>query len=255
MLFGIDINGDGQISTPSSDANGDGFIDGLGHYRLKGVTDSDSVDFRGRRGKVLSATSSRSWDALMAKAKDDSSGFDVLIQGMRGRNKGKYQVWHTDDTGIVTSKTRWINLDTLIRQGYETTFNKDFNGDDEFGFQVVDQDGDGLVDEVTHYALFKEGVDSTPNSSVDLIDFRGQVLSDASSRRWNVIQAAYDGSEFKILAQGERGRRRSQYQVWTADSTGQLTGTSRWLTGNQLAINGYEFLFSFDINNNGDVGI
>ena len=239
MLFGIDINGDGQISTPSSDANGDGFIDGLGHYRLKGVTESDSVDFRGRRGKVLSATSSRSWDSLMAKAKDDSSGFDVLIQGMRGRQKGKYQVWHTDNFGIVTSRP----LDQprySHPSGLRKTFNKDFNGDDEFGFQVVDQDGDGLVDEVTHYALFKEGVDLTPNSSVDLIDFRGKVLSDALHVDGMLSKQLMTGLSSKFLPK-VNAVRRSQYQVWTADSTGQLTGTSRWLTGNRLTIDGCNF--------------
>ena len=40
--------------------------------------------------------------------------------------------------------------------------------------------------------------------------------------------------DFKVLIQGERGRRRTQYQVWTADD--------------------YESLFSFDANNNGTIG-
>ena len=45
------------------------------------------------------------------------------------------------------------------------------------------------------------------------------------------------------------------YQLWTADSTGVVTDTSRWLSGNQLALDGYETLFALDLNNNGTIGI
>ena len=244
-VFYKDLDGDAHVGTPpaivaASDNNNDGFVDGLSHYKLKGASPSDAVDFKGRRGSILSARSSRNWDALMADAKSDGTGFDVLIQGTRGRTKGKYQVWQTDSTGTVTSNGRWINLDTLVDEGYETTFTKDFNGDGDIGspaqLGALDTNSDGFVDGITNYTLFKSAVSPSPAQAIDLLDRRGRNLSDQSSRQWNAIKAVetLDG-DFKVLIQGERGRRRTQYQVWTADATGLITDQSRWQSGNQLA--------------------
>ena len=261
--FGKDLDGDTHVGKPPSlvletDSNNDGFVDGLGHYRLTGATPSDAVDFKGRRGTILSARSSRSWDALMSKAKGDGSGFDVLIQGSRGRYRGKYQVWQADSTGTVTSNGRWVNRDTLVNEGYETTFNTDLNGDGKTGSPLqlgpLDENSDGLVDGITNYTLFK-GVSQSYGQAIALTDRRGRNLSDRSSRVWNVIRAAEDDLEFKVLVKGERGRRRSQYQVWTADSTGLITDQSSWQSGSQLALNGFEPIFGADLNGNGVVGV
>ena len=107
---------------------------------------------------------------------------------------------------------------------------------------------------LSNYTLFKKAAGTDPAQAIKLTNSRGQELSDRTSRSWNVIRAAEDGAEFKVLVQGQRGRRRTQFQVWTADATGQITDNSRWLRGSQLAGDGYENLFSFDANNNG-IGI
>ena len=129
----------------------------------------------------------------MAKAKGDGTGFDVLIQGTRGRNKGNYRVWQTDANGTVTSNGRWMNLYTLVNGGYETTFNKDFNGDGGTGspaqLGALDTNSDGFVDGIINYTLFKSGVSPSPAQAIDLIDRRGRNLSDQSSRQWNAIKA------------------------------------------------------------------
>ena len=151
-----------------------------------------------------------------------------------------------------------MNLDALVDKGYETTFQKDLNGDGATGspkqLGALDANGDGLVDGITNYTLFKK-VSQSLGQAIDLTDRRGRNLSDRSSRNWDVIRAAEDGSEFKVLVQGERGRRRSQYQVWTANDTGLITDQSRWQSGNQLADNGLESVFGTDLNNNGVVGV
>ena len=69
-----------------------------------------------------------------------------------------------------------------------------------------------------------------------------------------MIQANEKGSGFEILVKGERGRRRSKYQLWEADDAGLITDQSRWLTGRQLADDGYETTFGADLNGNGFVG-
>ena len=150
-----------------------------------------------------------------------------------------------------------MNLDTLVNEGYETTFNKDFDGKggvtaSPLDLAPLDVNSDGLVDGITNYTLFKKAVGTDPAQAIKLTNSRGQDLSNRTSRSWNVIRAAEDGSDFKVLVQGQRGRRRSQYQGWTADSTGQITDSSQWLRGGQIA--GYETIFSFDANNNGTVG-
>ena len=49
-------------------------------------------------------------------------------QGERGRHRGKYQIWSTDTNGQI-NKSSWINGNTMAQEGYETTFNKDLDGD------------------------------------------------------------------------------------------------------------------------------
>ena len=263
--FNQDFNNDtfvgDPVISPSSDANGDGFVDGLGHYMLMGGCQMCAVDFTDQRGRRLSSSSSRNWNALLAapKVNDSSSGYEVLIQGERGRRNSLYQVWSADDDGKVTTKTRWLDRSDLADEGYEQIFNRDFNGDDLIGAPAasltpLDQDNNGLVDGITHYALLQGDGDNS--RSLDLRDRRGRVLSDTSSRQWNVIQAEAlgNGDGFEVLLKGERGRRRSQYLLWKADSTGLITEQSRWLSGNQLALDGYESIFDIDFNSNGSIG-
>ena len=261
QMFNRDFNNDRSVELSAvsqfSDANSDGFVDGLGHYMLMGLSLSNTVDFKDNRGRRLSSKSSRSWNALSAapNSNDPSSGFEVLIQGERGRRRSQYQVWSTDANGQLTSKTPWMDGTQLAQQGYETTFTKDFNGDELIGVPsgsgLLDQDNNGLVDGITHYALLDRSGGTV--QAIDLKDTRGRVLSDASSRSWNIIHAVDNGNGFDVLVQGERGRRRSQYRLWRADQTGLITDRSRWLTGDQLASDGYESIFGLDFNNNGSI--
>ena len=263
QMFNRDFNNDRSVELSAvsqfSDANSDGFVDGLGHYMLMGLSLSNTVDFKDNRGRRLSSKSSRSWNALSAtpNSDDPSSGFEVLIQGERGRRRSQYQVWSTNANGQLTSKTPWMDGKSLAQQGYETTFAKDFNGDELIGVPsgsaLLDQDNNGLIDGITHYALLN-GSGGTVQA-IDLKDSRGRVLSDSSSRSWNIIHAVDDGNGFDVLVQGERGRRRSQYRLWRADQTGLITDRSRWLTGDQLASDGYESIFGLDLNNDGTIGL
>ena len=236
-LFELDLNKDGTTGIPAAiDLDADGFVDGLGHYRLMGSGSASSFDLKDRRGRVLSSRSSRFWNAVDATPKpaDPSSGFDVLIQGERGRWRSSYQVWSTDADGQVTSRSRWLDGQGLAQQGYETTFDRDFNGDELIGspsgLDLQDADSNGLVDGLTHYALLQGSGASA--QTIDLTDSRGRILSDSSSRNWNVIQVHDGGSDgFDILLKGERGRRRSRYLLWKADTSGQVVDRSRWMTG------------------------
>ena len=92
-LFELDLNNDGRAGVPTLiDVDADGFVDGLGHYRL--MANGSSIDLKDQRGRVLSSRSSRLWNAVDAKPKpeDPSSGFEVLLEGVRGRRRNRYQV-------------------------------------------------------------------------------------------------------------------------------------------------------------------
>ena len=81
-LFEVDLNDDGQAQIPVAvDLDLDGFADGLDFYRLIGS--GKVVDFTDPRGRALTPNSSRNWNAVVAKEAGD--GFNVLIQGVRGR--------------------------------------------------------------------------------------------------------------------------------------------------------------------------
>ena len=121
------------------------------------------------------------------------------------------------------------------------------------GSSLVDQDSNGLVDDITHYALLLGSGDTA--QSIELKDRSGRALSDASSRLWNVIQASESANGFDILVRGERGRRRSQFMLWKADETGLITEKSDWRLASDLALEGYESIFGFDLNNNGTIGL
>ena len=166
-------------------------------------------------------------------------------------------MWSTDANGQVTTKSSWLDRKALAQQGYETTFSKDFDGDALIGMpsgpSLADQDSNGLVDDITHYALL-QGSGNTAQA-IDLKDSRGNVFSDSSSRSWNVIQAAENGNGFDVLLQGERGRRQSQYLLWKADPTGLITEKSHWLTAEQLSVDGYETVFGIDLNDNFVIGV
>ena len=247
------------MNAPSSDDNGDGFVDGINNYMLMGLSPSNAVDFTDELGKSLSPSSSRSWNALSATPNPDdpSSGFEVLIQGERGRRRSQYQVWSTDANGQVTSKSSWLDGKALAQQGYETTFAKDFNGDALIGVpsgsSLVDQNNNGLVDGITHYALIDGSGGTT--QAIDLKDSTGRVLSDTSSRLWNVIEASNSANGFDILVRGERGRRRSQFMLWKADEAGLITEQSDWRLASDLALEGYESIFGFDFNSNGTIDV
>ena len=159
-LFEMDLDNDGRAGIPVAiDVDADGFVDGLGHYRL--MANGSSIDLKDQRGRVLSSRSSRLWNAVDAKPKpeDPGSGFEVLLEGVRGRRRNRYQVLSTDANAQVTGRTRWLDGKALAQEGYETTFNQDFNGDDLIGTptgpSLVDADNNGLVDGITHYALVK----------------------------------------------------------------------------------------------------
>ena len=60
-------------------------------------------------------------------------GFSVLVEGHRNK-AGRFKVISTNEEGIISIKTRWLNGNRMNDEGYEDLFYLDFNGNSEIGF-------------------------------------------------------------------------------------------------------------------------
>ena len=145
---------------------------------------------------------------------------------------------------VITDQSRWMTGDQMLTGGYEDIFNRDLNSDGITDAPpAIDNDGDGLIDGSSTYQLFKA------NQAFDLTNSGGRTFSDRSSRWWDITQAFATEIGFQVLLEGQRGRRRGRYQVWSADASGVITDQSRWMTGDQMLAGGYEDVFNRDFNN------
>jgi hypothetical protein len=242
-VFNWDINGDGSTGEPLAvDADGDGLIDGSSIYKL--LRDGAAITLTSR-GRTLSDAFSRSWDA--AKAVRTQTGFQVLLEG-QGQRAGQFRVWSANDRGAVFDRSPWATGDQMLALGYEDVFNRDFNNDEIIGEPVpVDADGDGLIDGSSSsiYKLFKNG------QAITLTNW-GRTFSDASSDFWDAAMAVENVMGFHVLLEGE-GRREGRWMVWRTNTLGAVNGWSGWATGDQMLELGYEDVFNFDFNGDGEI--
>ena len=211
------------------DTNGDGLISGGRSYQL--ASSKGGVTLKDSRGNTFSDRSSSLWNATAAKETKD--GFEVLLEG-QGSFKGLHQVWSTNQDGIIQSKSGWKTTREAVQAGFEQTFSKDF-------------DGNGLIEgiEVTDYRL------ATGNQSVTLKNSEGIILTDGTSRDWDVTDAAKNGSGFVVLAEGESKEQKDQFFVWNAKSDGIITNEIGWKTKEEAVSAGWENTFEKDLNSDG----
>lgn len=109
--------------------NRDGFVDGVTNYQM--WTPSGGVDLTNRRGRTFSDDTSRKWDAIKAVQVD--GGFSVLIEGHRNK-EGKHKVAFTNEDGVISGATRWLDGNQMFDEGYEDLFAMDFNGNNRVGY-------------------------------------------------------------------------------------------------------------------------
>ena len=149
--FARDFNRDGVIGAPPVfDDDGDGLVDGSSSYKL--FKDGQAITLTNSRGRAFSDRSSRWWDAVQAVKTD--AGFQVLLEGNRGRRSGRYLVWTTNAAGVVTHNSGWKTGQQMFDLGYEAIFNRDFDGDNLIGGRINGTEnadlieGTGLSDEI-----------------------------------------------------------------------------------------------------------
>jgi len=134
---------------------------------------------------------------------------------------------------------------------HERKFIHDLDDDGFIGAprtREFDLDGDGFVDDVTHYRMWRRF------GGVDLQSRSGQTFSDDSTRQWDAIKAADLNSAFNILLEGEGRRRSGLFKVIEADNSGVVGKIPRkWMRASEMTKKGYEEIFDYDFNQNGAI--
>ena len=228
-------------STEVKDVNNDGLRDGL-ITKYQVVNGSTAIDIKNSHGKILSESTSPSWDII--KSVISGSGYKILLKGT-GTYHDKYQIWDLDSNGNAHSYSGWKSTSHALQLDWESTFG-DFNGDGIVGFPIADDNGDGLVDGANNYQIFNNG------SAITITNQKGKTLSDSTNPNWNAIKAVSSDSGYKILLQGS-GNKDDKYQIRETNLNGLTTNYSKWETTNDALQLGWESIFG-DFNGDGIVG-
>ena len=110
--------------TGAADLDNNGLVDSQSIYQL--FNSGSAVLLHDSQGRSLSDRSSAAWDATKSIFGDDA--FKVLLTGSNSK-AGKFLVYSTDSTGLITSKTGFKDGDWMQQNSYETLFNLDLNND------------------------------------------------------------------------------------------------------------------------------
>jgi len=79
------------------------------------------------------------------------------------------------------------------------------------------------------------------------ITWRGNSYSDSTSKKWDAVAAASEGSGYQVLREGEAVYK-GKYSIWDIDSSGKIIGGSGWKTAAQATALGWETEFNSDLN-------
>ena len=148
-VFGVDLNGDGVISSEITDADNNKIVDGSEEYEYQIYNNGQSITIENKRGRTFNNSSSKHWDIIAAAATDN--GFSILKAGTSKNRIGLYQLWFTNTDGKITSGTGWKSGGLMSLNGNETVFGVDLNGDGVISSEITDVDNNKLVDGSEEY--------------------------------------------------------------------------------------------------------
>lgn len=127
-LFKYDLNHDGITGFELNPGISIGFDKLNSKYLLIDELTKSATDMKFKSsGDPLSNSSFTHWDAVAATK--TAQGFDVLIEGKEGNVNGQFNVFSTDQLGVVTDKTGWKTQESAFDSGWEAKFNYDLNND------------------------------------------------------------------------------------------------------------------------------
>ena len=83
-----------------------------------------------RRQTTYNDDASADWD-IIAGVAGGKKGFQLLLEG-DGQFVGEYAIWDVKTSGQISTKlrrTKWLDEDEMVSNGYEAVFSYDINGD------------------------------------------------------------------------------------------------------------------------------
>ena len=101
------------------DSDSNGLVDNRSAYTL--FNDGDPLTITKERSdgstRTFSTTKIPNWDATQAVDSLDGSGFNVLLEGADDTTRAdQFKVWSTDNTGLISSGTRWMSTEQLAQE-------------------------------------------------------------------------------------------------------------------------------------------
>ena len=124
-------------SAITTDINNDGIVDGSEKTSYQIYTRNTPITISKSDLITYNDNSNANWRLTAVVSKADNSGYHLLIEGA-GPLEYRYAQWATDNKGFLESDNfTWKSLARAIDLGWESTFNKDFNGDSKIGDQPI----------------------------------------------------------------------------------------------------------------------
>ena len=102
------------------DQNNDGLVDGTNQSQI--LSENTGLPITNSRGRVMSNSSNRIWGYNILKAVPKDEGFEVLLKGAGKKNRGRFLIWSTNPTGMITGNTGWKNMPFALKNDWESEF-------------------------------------------------------------------------------------------------------------------------------------
>ena len=240
--FGIDLDGDSILSS--------GYSEGSNSLTLfsstNGAVELTEKSFNTSTGTIDQTSLDTSTLNIVAAtpAKSDfntfstnASVYQVLIAGS-GANAGKYQKWQADSDGVIIDKNDdWKTASVAVSEGWELTFDLDF-------------DGDGLISGDTVVKMLS---DTGPKV---LKNIKGSAFELSVDYGYEIVGSLADkNGNFDIVVQGNSGGLyEDQWAIWKASQTGKVSSEGTWISTSDLLDAGYEQQYDFDFTGDGFKG-
>lgn len=154
-------------------------------------------------------------------------------------------------------------LQFLGGNAFVYTPDSDFKGEDRFFYQLSDGAASSVAEvtlDVGGSVLDQRDDDGAYTVASTVFDDvlhpirrrNGKLISDQSSSRWDVVDAAHLDDRYVLLLEGE-GRREGLFRVWDSATTGGLIKRRGWWGGDRLERSGYEGIFQRDFDGDGQI--
>ena len=115
--FGMDLNQDSVTGVYFEDLDNNGLVDGS--TTLKLINGEQTFDIV-KGAKHRPQKNGSKW--IAAQARRTESGYEVLIEGIKGGLDGKFKVWSIDPNGLFQKQSRWGSEQWMERNGYTALF-------------------------------------------------------------------------------------------------------------------------------------